>query len=183
MGNRRSPKGDEMSGRQQVGIIVFVVLCGWPALELAGFGMGISLSLPTALVCATIGGAFGGLLMCPRPAVAGTFGGLLAGPLGLFAVCYYTQHRESVWTLELVVVQLVASLPGYLVGVLLQGILTGFPTDCPTSADQTPTTRPASRPPCPGCGYESWYDGVKCSNCKYPALKAAEPDTTPDPAT
>lgn len=114
---------NEITRLQQVGLLVFVFLCGIPGLELNGFGFGIPLSLPVALVCATIGGVVGGILICPRPLFAGLAGGLLAGPLGLLAVYYYAQNRESIWNLELVLVQGVASLPGVGVGYLLKRAL------------------------------------------------------------
>ena len=41
---------------------------------------------------------------------------MLAGLLGLLAVLFYTQHRQVVWTPELVMVQGVASLPGFFLG-------------------------------------------------------------------
>jgi hypothetical protein len=52
-------------------------------------------------------------------------GGLLAGPLGLLAVYYYTQQRTSVTNVELAVVQLLASLPGFAIGWLLKRAMTG----------------------------------------------------------
>ena len=111
---------NDMTGPQKAGLLIFVFLCGFPALELNGFGMGLPISLFTALTCATIGGALGGALICSKPMAAGLVGGLLAGPLGLLAVYYYTQQRESVWTLELVLVQGIACLPGLAVGRLLK---------------------------------------------------------------
>jgi peptidoglycan/LPS O-acetylase OafA/YrhL len=105
------------------GFAIFVLLCGFPALELNGFGFGIPLSLPTALACATIGGAVGGVLMCRRPWVAGLSGGLLAGPLGLLAVYYYTHHRQTVFNVEVVFVQCLACLPGVGVGWCVKTVL------------------------------------------------------------
>jgi len=104
---------------------VFVFFCGIPALELNGFGFGISLTLRTALGCATVGGLVGGLLICPRPMAAGLIGGLIAGPLGLLAVYYYSQFRTSIWNLELVIVQGIACLPGIGIGLLLKKLLSG----------------------------------------------------------
>jgi hypothetical protein len=122
------PSGPQAFTRlQNAGVLVFVVLCGIPALEMNGFGFGISFTLGTALACATVGGAVGGMLICPRPLLAGLVGGLLAGPLGLIAVYYYTQGRQSVWNVELVIVQAIACLPGVGVGVLLKKVLAGMP--------------------------------------------------------
>jgi hypothetical protein len=108
---------------QTTGFFLFVFLCGVPALELNGFGMGIPFTLPMALACATLGGAVGGMLICSRPLVAGLTGGLLAGPLGLIAVYYYTRHRVEVSHLELVIVQGIACLPGVGIGLLVKRIL------------------------------------------------------------
>lgn len=116
----------EMSQWQMYGIYVFVFFCGVPALELNGFGFGIPLTLSTAITCATIGGAVGGLMMCPRPLVAGLVGGLVAGPVGLLAVYYYTQHRNNVWNVELVLVQGLACLPGFGLGMLIKRAILSF---------------------------------------------------------
>ena len=115
----------EFTRLQNVGMLVFVLLCGVPALEMNGFGFGLAVTLPVALGCATLGGAVGGMLLCPRPLVAGLIGGLLAGPLGLLAVYYYTQQRTSVTNVELAIVQLLASLPGFGIGWLLKRAMTG----------------------------------------------------------
>lgn len=131
MVNRFVPQ--ELTSLQYTGLAVFVVLCGIPALEMNGFGFGIPFSLPIALTCATIGGAVGGALMCSRPMVAGLVGGLLAGPIGLLAVYYYTQDRQQIWNLELVVVQIGACLPGVGVGWLIKWILAAA---SPSAADR-----------------------------------------------
>ena len=135
MSNQSAP--DQHAGLHTAGILVFVVLCGFPALEMNGFGFGIPFSLRTALACAAIGGAVGGLLICPRPFPAGLIGGLLAGPVGLIAVYYYTQHRAEVWTLELVIVQGIACLPGVGVGMLLKRTLSGSWPESPRDVDST----------------------------------------------
>jgi hypothetical protein len=119
---------------QTAGLLVFVFFCGVPALEMNGFGFGIPFSLPTALACATVGGAAGGMMVCPRPILAGLIGGLLAGPLGLVALYFYTHHREKVMKLELVLVQGIASLPGVAIGFLLKRALSP-----PSSDDQHDT--------------------------------------------
>jgi hypothetical protein len=116
----RKAERKEPTGLQVAGFIFFVVFCGLPALEMTGFGFGIPLSLSTALLLALIGGAVGGALICPKPFLAGIIGGTLAGPAGLLAVYYYTQGREQVSNIELVLVQGIASLPGFGIGVLLK---------------------------------------------------------------
>ena len=67
----------------RIGLMIFVVLCGVPALELNGFGFGIRLTFSTAILCSAIGGIVGGALICRRPLLAGAIGGAVAGPLGL----------------------------------------------------------------------------------------------------
>ncbi len=114
---------NELSALQGVGILIFVFACGIPALELNGFGFGIDFSLETALLIAIIGGALGGLLICFRPWLAGVVGGLIAGPLGLYAVYFWTQNRAQVWNVELVLVQGIGCLPGIGVGLLLARLL------------------------------------------------------------
>ena len=74
------------TGRLQRGIVVFVCLCGFPALELNGFGVGVPFTVPIAIATVVIGGAAGGALICPRPVTAGLIGGLIAGLSGFLAV-------------------------------------------------------------------------------------------------
>ena len=123
------------TGLQKAGMIVCVLLCGVPALQMNGFGSGIPFSLPTALVCATIGGAVGGVLLCPRPFLAGLIGGLIAGPLGLFAIYYYTQHRERVGKAKLAFVHGIAILPGLGIGWLLKIALSKCPQESRKNSD------------------------------------------------
>lgn len=118
-----SDDSDDFTGMQNAGLFVFVIFCGLPALEMTGFGFGMDISLSAGLICAAIGGAVGGMLLCSRPLMAGLIGGLAAGPLGLLAVYFYTQHREEIWNVELVLVQLVASAPGFGLGMLLKKVL------------------------------------------------------------
>ena len=113
-----------LTGGQKVGLVLGVVLCGLPAMELNGFGFGIPITLDIALLCAIVGGAVGGMLICPKPLIAGLVGGLLAGPAGLLALYYYTRYRGEVWDAELVFVQLVASLPGVGIGYVLKKMFT-----------------------------------------------------------
>lgn len=108
---------------QQLGILVFVLLCGIPAMEMNGFGFGLKLDLTTSLGLAALGGVLGGALLCPRPLLAGLMGGLLAGPAGLLAVYWYTEGLSRVSNYELVLVQGAASLPGVAVGWLIKHLL------------------------------------------------------------
>jgi len=102
-----------------LGIFVFVVLCGFPAMELGGFGFNFPITFHTGLYCSIAGGVIGGAMIGRKSLLAGILGGLVAGPLGFLAVYFYVQHRRSVWNLELVLVQLLGSAPGVLVAVLV----------------------------------------------------------------
>jgi hypothetical protein len=119
----KATAAQEFTGLQKGGIAVFVLLCGIPALEMNGFGIGIPFTPLLAFACATVGGALGGLMICSRPWPAGLIGGLLAGTIGFAAVYYYTQEREKVSTVELVFVQGIGSLPGVGIGLLLKRVL------------------------------------------------------------
>lgn len=141
----KQPAPGEAGKWQGLGLLIFVFLCGVPALEMNGFGfivrmlndfgLGLRLSLPIALACATLGGAVGGMLICPRPLLAGLLGGLFAGPLGLLAVYAYTQHRQQVWNMELVLIQGLGSLPGVGLGIWLKKILTPPPLEDRDASD------------------------------------------------
>jgi ABC-type phosphate transport system permease subunit len=119
----------DLTTQQKLGIVVFVALCGFPALEMNGFGFRIPITPPYAFASAAIGGALGGALVCRRPLLAGLIGGLIAGPLGMAAVYYYTQGRQKVWNVELMLVQGLASLPGVVIGWLLKWALSSRSPD------------------------------------------------------
>ncbi len=129
--------GDFESKTAGIGIVFFILLCGFPALELTGFGFGIDISLQTAVLCSIAGGVVGGILICPKPWQAGMIGGLIAGPSGLLAVYFYTSFRQEVFNLELVIVQGVASLPGVGVGRLIESMFTS--PDDPTIENKVST--------------------------------------------
>jgi len=102
-----------MTWAQKFGILIFFITAGFTGMEEAGFGfVGVQLGLPLCLVIATVGGAMGGAMIAPTKHWAGLIAGMVAGPCGLLAIYYYVQGRESVWHLELVAVQMIASLPG-----------------------------------------------------------------------
>src|SRR5262245_64853676 len=121
----------KLSSWQTTGILLFVFFCGLPALEMNGFGFGMDISLTTALISAAAGGVIGGILICPRPWLAGLIGGLLSGTVGMLAVYYYTQNRQQVSNIELVLIQGLASLPGVGIGYLLKRVLQPGPSSDP----------------------------------------------------
>lgn len=122
--SRTTKEAERASLPESIGYGIFFVFCALPALELNGFGFGLPITLPIALVCATLGGVIGGALVCPQPIAAGIIGGLLAGPPGLVAVYLYTLPRDSVYSVELIIIQGLASLPGVGVGYLIRKLLT-----------------------------------------------------------
>ncbi|HEX8162027.1 MAG TPA: hypothetical protein VF538_09155 [Pyrinomonadaceae bacterium] len=102
---------------QQFWLGLLAVGTGIPALELNGFGRLLpQFDLATwACVCAA-GGALAGAFYLPdrRFRLAGLLPGALASVFSLFAVYYYTQQRSEVFSIELILVSLVAMLPGIL---------------------------------------------------------------------
>jgi hypothetical protein len=127
-----------------LGILLFVVCAGFPAMETAGFGFGIDLSYQTCLIIATVGGALGGLMMAEDDRIAGLVGGAVAGPCGLLGLMWYLQGRQTVHNLELVIVQVVASLPGVGVFFLLRSILGSTADPGEHVAPQTQPARDAT---------------------------------------
>ena len=97
---------------QIIGILLFVFACGIPAMHLAGFYGGTTWPLIRFLPIAAAGGLVGGALLARGHRVAGAVGGLIAGPLGLLAIYFSARNRQSIYQVEVVVVQLVAALPG-----------------------------------------------------------------------
>ncbi|MAT13900.1 MAG: hypothetical protein CMJ46_01365 [Planctomyces sp.] len=107
-----SPEADkQLSGFQQLGMGVLIFCCGFPGLELSGFGFGLPITLQTAILISLGGGLLGGSLLSKKSKFWGGICGLLAGPLSVLAVYFYTSHRASIYNVELVIVQAVASLP------------------------------------------------------------------------
>jgi hypothetical protein len=118
------PREEDFTPLQYTGLLIFIFVCGLPAVLMNGFFVeDIQLSLPVALVIAAVGGLVGGAMMCHQPLAAGLVGGLLAGPLGLLALYAYTFYRTEVWDMELIVVQGVASLPGWGAGAWLKALI------------------------------------------------------------
>lgn len=146
--NQQPPQApnQELSRLQGIGILIFIALCGFPAMEMTGFGFGLPITLPIALLCAIIGGAVGGAMVCPRPIAAGLIGGLIAGPVGLVAIFLYTLNRQEVWNVELALVQGIASLPGVGVGILIKKLLAADPqAPNPYAADDQTADKSAQR--------------------------------------
>ena len=166
---------DDNEGMVGVGLFVYGIFCVCPALEMAGFGLGMKFSLKDALIIAAIGGSVSGLLLHPRPALAGIIGGLIAGMCSLLAVYYYSQGRERILILEVMAIQLISSIPGVIVGSLVHGAIRGFRSDRQPSSSEAGDTSSLSPLPCPQCGFISEYDGENCSECGYSAPKTDQP--------
>jgi hypothetical protein len=83
-----------------------------PGLSLAGFRGGTAWSLFIWLPIAAVGGLVGGALLAPSHRLAGALGGLVAAPSGLLALFFYARGRDKMFRAEIVIIQLVASLPG-----------------------------------------------------------------------
>ncbi len=108
--------------RLRLGALIFVFMCGIPAME-----VGNNLSLASALMISALGGLIGGSLMCPKPLIAGALGGLAAGPPGLVAVYFWNIYHPNSDSLFLVLVQGAASLPGVGLGWLIIKLLDQAP--------------------------------------------------------
>lgn len=107
----------------QIALYIFMFSCSWPALEANGFGFGIPISLSGALIFSVFGGLVSGILAFRKPLAAGIVGGLLAGPLNILALHYYVQNRTAIWSVEIALVLIIASIPGLLVALFLRKIL------------------------------------------------------------
>jgi hypothetical protein len=110
-----------------IGVLIFVFTAGIPGLFVSGFHRGPDWEMSTYATIAAVGGAVGGALMGRGHWLAGLLGGAVAGPCGLYAVAWWVTGRESVHNVELVLVQLVGSLPGLALygGVRALGGLSG----------------------------------------------------------
>jgi len=114
----------DLTSGQKVGIGVCTLTCMLPALEVAGFGFGLSMSLREGLVIASIGAAIGGAMLCPRPIIAGLIGGLLSGLCGVYGLFLYAVSRSRLWKFEVVVVLGLSILPGIGCGLFLKKLIT-----------------------------------------------------------
>jgi Na+/proline symporter len=104
-------ENNRLSVGQWLGFVLFFLTSALPGLLLSNSQATIR-SLLLGLVVSAFGGIVSGALIARRLRIAGAAGGLLAGPSGLVALYFYCQGQQQVHKLELVVVQLVASLPG-----------------------------------------------------------------------
>lgn len=109
--------------KRETGLCAFLFLCGSPALIINGFEVDIVFSWFAAFCCATIGGAVGGLSLCPKPRLSGLIGGILAGNGSLAAVYFYTLHRVTVFSFEIALLLTLGCLPGIGIGWLLKKAL------------------------------------------------------------
>ncbi|MEZ6048296.1 MAG: hypothetical protein R3C11_22530 [Planctomycetaceae bacterium] len=102
---------EEISVVQKLGIVVMVLLCGFPGMAVVGFLGRLHLSLQTALIISLGGGMLGGTLMSKKSKFWGGLCGLIAGPLSVLAIYFYAKNRDSIHSVELTLVQAIASLP------------------------------------------------------------------------
>ncbi len=120
MSNGTTADGGQKPGtgggwREVIGLVLFVVVSGFPAAGKAGFlGGDWGLSLPEQMALSVSGGAVAGWFLAPNWHWAGIVGGAIAGPCGYFAVLWWATGRQQIFKLELVLAQLVGSLPGFL---------------------------------------------------------------------
>ncbi|WP_269527161.1 hypothetical protein [Coraliomargarita parva] len=114
---------DELDNFAKAGVYTFILLCGLLPLEANGFGFGLPVTPASALMCSCVGGLVGGGLICRNPLVAGLIGGLIAGPSSYFAVSILAQNFDTLYTLAIVLVQGLSTLPGVGVALLLKKLL------------------------------------------------------------
>jgi hypothetical protein len=97
---------------QAVGTVLIVMTSLVPGAALAGFHGGTAWSLLVWLPVSMLGGGLGGLLMARSHRIAGAVGGMFAGPMSLMAVYLYARNRDRMFRSEVVIIGMVASLPG-----------------------------------------------------------------------
>jgi uncharacterized membrane protein (UPF0136 family) len=68
--------------------------------------------LPLLVLIAAVGGLIGGALYAPSHRIAGAVGGLVSGPLVALAVYFFLRDRDKAYRLAVVLVAVLASLPG-----------------------------------------------------------------------
>jgi hypothetical protein len=107
------------SWRYKSAVLVFTLGCCFPSLQATGLLTSFRIDSQILLAIAFVSGVAGGMLFCSRPVLPGCVGGPIAGVGGFLGVVWYTSGKESVFNVEVVFVQLIASLPGVLIGVLL----------------------------------------------------------------
>jgi Na+/proline symporter len=105
---------------QVLGGIVLAATATLPGLFVAGHPRTPVLAMLCMLFAAAAGGLLAGALIAPSHRIAGAIGGMIAGPLALLAVTFYFRGRGSAFRAEVVLVSLIASLPGLGVYFLLQ---------------------------------------------------------------
>lgn len=98
---------------QWFGVFIFVSSTTIPGMSLAGFQGGTGWPLLVWVPISFIGGLIGGALIAREHRLSGAVGGMIAGPLGLLAIYFFARDRTKMWRAEVVIVQLLASLPGF----------------------------------------------------------------------
>jgi hypothetical protein len=72
------------------------------------------------LVVSVTGGFVAGLLLAPSHRIAGALGGMVAAPSILLVLAFYARDRNRMYRAEVVLIALLASLPGLGVYFLLK---------------------------------------------------------------
>jgi hypothetical protein len=103
------------SWSQRLSVLLFVFTSGIPGMEQSWNRsvFGLRLDLAEWLMISCLGGALGGAMLATHHRLLGAFAGALAGPCGLIAIFCYVRGRQSVWSIELVVIQMLASAPAF----------------------------------------------------------------------
>jgi hypothetical protein len=105
---------------QFLGGLILAATATVPGLYLSDHPKTPILSIVCFLFVAAVGGLVAGALIAPSHRIAGAIGGMIAGPLSLLAVMFYLRGRASHYRAEVVIVGLVAYLPGLGVYFLLR---------------------------------------------------------------
>ncbi len=107
-----------ISGRAKLSIVVITLASVFPALLVTGFfGGNAQLSLTVAYGITVIGSAIGGILLAD-PEIGSWWQMMLSAVItgaGILTLAiFYTDFRDSIYKIELVLIAIVGALPGLL---------------------------------------------------------------------
>ena len=97
---------------QFVGGLILAATATVPGVYLSGHPQAPILAIACFLFVAAVGGFVAGLLIAPSHRIAGAIGGMIAGPLALLAEMFYLRGRVAAYRAEVVLIGLLACLPG-----------------------------------------------------------------------